>query len=79
MARYNTYNCRSSRIERIERKCDRILSELLIIRHQLHKRPDMDEAIDRLHATALKLREQVAREKEIIQRMCNSNARNNGR
>ena len=45
------------RIDRIEKKCDRILTELLMLRRQL-SRPDIDTAIERLHEAALKMRKQ---------------------
>ena len=60
---------RYSRIERIERKCDRILSEILIIRQRLARPESMDSAIDRMHTAARKLREQCEREREMVKRM----------
>ena len=60
----------SSRPDRIERKCDRILSELLIIRHMLSKRPsDVDAAIERMHRAARKMRAQCEKEREIAREM----------
>lgn len=63
---------RSHKIERIERKCDRILSELLILRRHLIHRPDMDAAIDRLHHAARVMRAQCERERDIARKMFNS-------
>lgn len=63
---------RSHRIERIERKCDRILSELLILRRHLIHRPDMDAVIDRLHHAARVMRAQCERERDIARKMFNS-------
>lgn len=70
--RNQNYKRRPSRLDRIERKCDRILSELLIIRQQLNRRPDMDTAIDRLHRTARRLRLQCERERDYTREMFNS-------
>lgn len=70
--RNQNYKRRPSRLDRIERKCDRILSELLIIRQQLNRRPDMDTAIDRLHRTARRLRHQCERERDYTREMFNS-------
>lgn len=70
--RNQNYKRRPSRLDRIERKCDRILSELLIIRQQLNRRPDMDTAIDRLHRTARRLRRQCERERDYTREMFNS-------
>lgn len=51
-------------LERLERKCDRILSELLILRHSLAKRPsDIDAAIERMHSAAKRMRVQCERER----------------
>lgn len=63
---------RRSRLDRIESKCDRILSELITIRRRLDSSPDMDTAIDRLHRAALKLRSQCEHERDYIRRMFNS-------
>ncbi len=60
---------RSSRLERIERKCDRILSELVIIRQQIRYRPDIDTAIERMHKTARRMKEQCERERDFAQRI----------
>ncbi|ROS82244.1 hypothetical protein EEL34_14575 [Muribaculaceae bacterium Isolate-039 (Harlan)] len=70
--RNQCYKRRPSRLDRVERKCDRILSELLIIRQQLNRRPDMDMAIERLHRTARKLRTQCEQERDLTRRMFNS-------
>lgn len=61
---------RQSRLDRVERKCDRILAELLIIRQQLTRRPsDIDTAIDRLHNQARKLRQQCEQERSQVRKM----------
>lgn len=61
---------RQSRLDRVERKCDRILAELLIIRQQLSRRPsDIDTAIDRLHQQARKLRQQCEQERSTVRKM----------
>ncbi len=56
-------------LNRIERKCDRILSELLVMRHSLACRPDMDTAIDMMHRAAGRLRRQCAKEYDACRRM----------
>lgn len=59
-----------SRLSRIERKCDWILSELIIFRRRGACRPDdVDTAIDRLRRAARKLREQSRRESGIARNM----------
>lgn len=64
---------KSSRLARIERKCDRILSELLILRDHVANHPDeLDVAIDRMHRAARSLHLQSERERENVIRMFNS-------
>lgn len=64
--RYDKCRRRPSRLDRIEQKCDRILSELLIIRSQLgRRRDDIDTTIDRLHSAARNMRECCSKEREI--------------
>ncbi len=58
---------RLSRLERIERKCDIILSELLVWR-QSQKQNDIDMMIDRLHVAAMKMRVAAKRESDNIKR-----------
>lgn len=72
MKNRNRNNLRQTRLDRVERKCDRILSELIIIREQLNRRPDMDTAIERIHLTARSMRVQFERERNNIRRMFNS-------
>lgn len=55
---------RPSRLARIERKCDRILSELLILRRQRFVSDNIDTAIDRLHRAARNMRAECEREKD---------------
>ncbi len=62
-------NMRSIRLERIERKCDLILSEIIIIRQQLHRKSDIDTVIDRLHKSARNMRVQCNRQRDKIIRM----------
>lgn len=70
--RKKNFKRRPSRLDRIERKCDRILSELLIIRQHLNRRPDMDIAIERLHRAARNMRVQCEHERDFTRRMFNS-------
>lgn len=60
------------RMDRIERKCDRILSEILIIRQKITRHPDMDAVINRLHKTAREMRDQCIRERDYMRRMLKS-------
>lgn len=63
---------RPSILGRIERKCDRILSELLILRQQSACRRDTDALIERLHRAARRMRHQCERERDAARRMFNS-------
>lgn len=72
MAKRKDKKRRQSRIDFIERKCDRILSELLIIRRQLSHRPDMDAVIDSMHRTARKLRIQAECDRELLNHLSHS-------
>lgn len=58
-----------SRLNRIERKCDRILSELLALRHRLSHQPDIDSVIDHLHRSARDMRKHCEKERDAIRRM----------
>ena len=54
---------RVSRLGRIESKCDRILSELIMLRQRLSSKSDeMDAVIDRMHSAAKRLRRQCESE-----------------
>ena len=62
-----------SSLDRIERKCDRILSELLILRQQIAHRPDeLDEAIERMHRAARRLKAESKRERANALKMFHS-------
>lgn len=61
---------RQSRLTRVERKCDRILAELLILRQQLSRRPhDIDVVIERLHNQARVMRQQCEKERSAVRKM----------
>lgn len=72
MAKRKENKHRPSRLDRIEIKCDRILSELLILRHQVCRHSDIDSVIDKLHRSARKMRMQVEQERESARRMLHS-------
>lgn len=72
MAKYKEKKRRQTRIDRIERKCDRILSELLILRHQVNRYSDIDSVIDKMHRSARKMRLQAENEREAARRMLHS-------
>lgn len=52
-----------SRLRRLERKCDRILVELLVLKRVVQHQRDVDDVIDRLHNVAVRMREQSERER----------------
>lgn len=72
MNRHHHKNKYRLQLDRIERKCDRILSELIIIRRQRVTHSDIDSVIDNLHQSARAMRMQAERERENIRRMFNS-------
>lgn len=72
MAKHKERKRRPSRLGRIERKCDRILSELLILRQRLSRKPDIDAAIEKMHRTARDMRTQAERELTLTRRMFHS-------
>ncbi len=63
--------CRSA-LDRIERKCDRILAELLILRRHMAHKPGVDAVIERLHRTARRMRAQAEKERQFVRNMFNS-------
>ncbi len=64
---------KQSRLDRIERKCDRILSQLAAIRHQLsYRSDDIDVAIERMHRNARRMRNEACREASVLRRMFHS-------
>lgn len=70
MNKRNQAKRHQSRLARVERKCDRILAELLILRQQLSRRPnDIDVAIERLHYQARKIRQQCEKERSSVRKM----------
>lgn len=57
MAKRNHLSKRkSTQLDRVERKCDLLLSELLLLRHILYSRRDEDTLIDRMHSLAKRMR-----------------------
>ena len=59
-----------SNLNRIERKCDLILSQILIAnRSRNNRNAEVDSLLDRLHSTARRLREQSEEERERVMRM----------
>lgn len=69
MKRRSKRERRPSRLGRIERKCDIILSELLMLRGRSRREEGMDAVIDRLHHTARRMRMQCDRESEMLERL----------
>lgn len=71
--RYNSKSRKQSRLDRIERKCDRILVELSLIRRQLsHRSGDIDDAIERMHRNARRMRAQSQQEAQYLRKMFHS-------
>lgn len=64
---------RTSRLARIERKCDRILSELLVMRKRAYRRDALDDAIDKLHVQARRMRELSRMERDAMLEMSDKN------
>lgn len=61
----NTITAISARIWRLERKCDRLISEVRALRNAVSPQPaEIDEVIGRLRDTAAALREQSVRERQ---------------
>lgn len=64
-------NSSYAKLVKIEKKCDRILAELLILRRIVHQRSNVDAIIDNLHTTARKMRAMCARERDMAHRLHN--------
>lgn len=68
------YNNRKTlgRLCRIENKCDRILSELIIIRHEIKSLPNnIGSLVDRLHKSAVEMRRQCEQERKAYRHYSN--------
>lgn len=66
-------NHKPSRLERVERKCDIILSELATIRKNLNTRShSVDDAIDRMHRNARRMRAEAIREAHFLRTVFHS-------
>lgn len=63
-------NRKPSRLERVERKCDIILSELAIIRKSLtYRSRSLDDAIERMHENARRMRAEAEKDAQILRRV----------
>lgn len=68
--RRNNKNRKPSRLDRVERKCDIILSELAIIRRSLKNRSrSIDDAIERMHQNARRMRAEAEKDAQILRRV----------
>ncbi len=68
--RRNNKNYKPSRLERIERKCDIILSELAIIRKSLYTRSmSVDDAIERMHNASRRMRDEAHRNARFLHKV----------
>ncbi|ROT10443.1 hypothetical protein ED388_04800 [Muribaculaceae bacterium Isolate-007 (NCI)] len=64
---------RQTRLDRIERKCDRIISELAVIRQQLtYRTDDIDGAIERMHRNARRMRAEAHRNARFLHKVFHS-------
>lgn len=71
--RKRTRSRKASRLDRIERKCDAILSRLESTRWSAGKSPrSIDDIIERMHLTAKRLREQADREAQLLRKAFHS-------
>lgn len=62
------------RLCRIENKCDRILSELVIIRHEIRALPvNIGTLIERLNKSAIAMHQQCLKERKAYQNRHHSN------
>ena len=61
-----------SRLDRIERKCDRVLS-LLLVQTEHSRQSYTGDIIERLHSAARAMRVQCQEESRLIRRLYNSN------
>lgn len=68
--RKNTKNRKQSRLARIERKCDIILSEIAILRKNANIRHrSVDDAIERMHSASRRMRAEAERDARILRRV----------
>lgn len=68
--RRNTKSRKSSRLARIERKCDVILSELAVIRKSVSSRHrSVDDAIERMHKASRRMMAEAERDARILRRV----------
>lgn len=62
-----------SRLDRIERKCDRILTELLMMRRTSRSSASsFDDALDRVHDAAMRMRRQCEMEYKAVRDLMES-------
>lgn len=68
--RRNNKAHKPSRLERVERKCDLILSELAIIRKSLkNSSRSIDDAIDRMHYNARRMRAEAEKDAQLLRKV----------
>lgn len=61
---------KASRLERVERKCDVILSELVIIRKNFKSSSrSIDDAIERMHHNARRMRAEAEKDAAILRKV----------
>lgn len=74
---------KSSRLKRIERKCDVILFELAIIRKSQNRRSllkddRIDDAIERMHRNARRMRAEAEKDARILRKVFQCNILGHG-
>lgn len=68
-----------SRLVRIERKCNLILSELVIMRrNQARSNDDVDAAIERMHTNARRLKMQAVHDARLLRSIIHSKQQGDG-
>ena len=72
MAKRKENRRRPCGLDRIDKKCDRILSEVVILRHLISRQTQLDALIDKMHRSARKMRMQAERERALITEMSHS-------
>lgn len=68
--RRNTKSRKPSRLARIERKCDVLLSEIAILRNNANTRHrSVDDAIERMHNASRRMRTDAERNARILRKV----------
>ncbi len=60
-----------ARLVRVERKCDLIITEVVMLRAALTQRPKIDDVVNQLNAAAKRMANQCEQEREAVRRLYN--------